>query len=97
MSVKLRKRKLPSGKTQLYLAIGVSRHRRYEALNLFLTKERNGNKQILRLAEAIRAKRELDVHADQEGIASPWRQSLCFFEYAEGIIGTKRRLPDNLM
>lgn len=92
MSVKLRKRKLPSGKTQLCLAIGVSRHRRYEALNLFLTKERNGNKQILRLAEAIRAKRELDVHADQEGIASPWRQSLCFFEYAEGIYRNKTPL-----
>ena len=71
MSIKLRRRRLPSGKIQLYLAIYTSGNRRYESLNMFLTKNGPQNGEILRLAKAIRAKRELDVHADAEGITFP--------------------------
>ena len=92
MSIRLRKRRLPSWKIQLYLAIYSSGHRRYEALNLFLTNNGSQNKEILRLAEAIRAKRELDAHADAEGITSPWKRDTNFFDYAQKVYDIKTPL-----
>jgi len=92
MSVKLRKRMLPSGKVQLYLVTNTSGYRRYEALSMFLTKDRSKNKEIYRLAEAVRAKRELDFHANIQGIAAPWKQDSNFFDYAEGLYRNKTPL-----
>lgn len=92
MSIKLRKRKLRSGRVQLYLAIYKSGHRTYEALNMFLTKSGSQNKEVLRLADAIRAKRELDAHADAEGIASPWKRDVYLFDYALSVYENKTPL-----
>jgi len=89
MSVRLRKRRLPSGKLQLYLSIYSSGRRRYESLNLFLTNNSVHNKETLRLAEAIRAKRELDAHANTEGISSPWKRDTNFFDFAEAVYKNK--------
>jgi integrase len=91
MSVQLRKRLLPSGKIRLYLAIYVSGQRRYEPLHLYLSKKGPQNKEVMRLAEAIRAKRELDVHAEVEGIAAPWKRETNIFDYGEDLFKSKSK------
>jgi hypothetical protein len=92
MSVRLRRRRLPNGRTRLYLSINASGQRKYEALNMFLTHDRVQNKETVRLAEAIRAKRELDLHADQHGVAAPWKRRVNVFDYAEGLLQQKTTL-----
>jgi integrase len=89
MSVPLRQRKLPSGKTQLYLAVNIHGHRTYQALNFYLSEDKARNKETLRLAEAIRAKRELEVHADAEGLPDSNRRKQDFFAFAEQIYDDK--------
>jgi len=89
MSVRLRRRRLANGRTRLYLSINTSGQRKYEALNMFLTQDGVRNKETLRLAEAIRAKRELDLHADRHGLAAPWKRRANFFDYAEGLLEHK--------
>ena len=92
MRVRLRKRKLPSGNISLALVTNIDGHRRYETLNIFLTKDRHENKEKIRLADAIHAKRELDVHWDLEGILTPWRHSVSCFDNAEIIYRNKTPL-----
>jgi integrase/recombinase XerD len=76
----------------LCLAIYTSGNRKYESLNRFLTTNGSQNREILRLAEAIRAKRELDMHADAEGITSPWRREANIFDYAQKVYDMKMPL-----
>ena len=52
MGVSLRKKKLASGKTSLYLDIYFNGRRDYEFLNLYLTKDKNQNKESQHLIDA---------------------------------------------
>lgn len=62
MAVKIRERKLKSGKKSLYLDIYQKGKRSYEFLDIpKLTGDRKKDKQIRRQAEAIRAKREVQL------------------------------------
>ena len=53
MSVKLRKKKLLSGKTSLYLDIYKDGKRTYEFLKIYLSKNKETNKENLKLAQSI--------------------------------------------
>jgi len=59
---------------------------------MFLTQDGGRNKETLRLAEAIRAKRELDLHADRHGVAAPWKRRTNIFDYAEVLLQHKTPL-----
>jgi site-specific recombinase XerD len=84
MSVTLRKRKLPSGRTQLYLDIYRFGNRRTEALGFFLEKnDRFQNRETLKMAEDIRAKRQLDLQADAHGLTGTHNRKVSFFKYLE--------------
>ncbi|MEX0661162.1 MAG: site-specific integrase [Balneolaceae bacterium] len=61
MGVKLRERKLGSGRISLYLDIYHKGKRKYEFLDLYLDKSKKSNREIKRLAEAIRSKREVQI------------------------------------
>ena len=61
MSVFLREKKLTSNKKSHYLDIYINGKRHYEFLNMYLTKNREQNKEIRSLAESIRAKREIEI------------------------------------
>lgn len=65
MGVKLRERELDSGKTSLYLDIYHKGKRNYEFLDLHLGSDRKKNREVRRLAEAIRSKRELQLYNNQ--------------------------------
>jgi integrase len=61
MGVKLREKSLKSGRTSLYLDIYHKGKRNYEFLDLYLTGDRKNDKEAKRTAEAIRAKREIEL------------------------------------
>ena len=64
--IRLRQRKTPNGLTSLYLDIYLNGKRSYEYLRLYLVPEKTRedkkkNKETLQLAEAIRAKRVVEL------------------------------------
>lgn len=83
MAVKLRKRKLAGGNVSLYLDIYQGGKRQYEFLGLYLTKDRTHNKQTLKLAESIRAKRELELQNSEHGFVPHFKRKANFVEYFE--------------
>ena len=92
-SVKLRRRTLPSGNESLYLDIYHGGVRTYEYLKLYLVKEngrndKEANRQTLALAEAICAKRLVEVRNGQYGFKTT--QAISLRDYVQRIIDTKK-------
>ena len=84
--IKLRKRKTPSGMESLYLDIYLNGQRPYEYLKLYLVPEinrqdRQKNLETLKLAEAIRAKRLVELRNSEYGFKSPFKEDSNFYEY----------------
>lgn len=84
--ITLRQRKMPSGRTSLYLDININGKRSYEYLRLYLepandraTKERN--RQTLQFAEAVCAKRIVELRNGEFGFKSPFATHTRFFDY----------------
>lgn len=74
--VRLRRRTLKNGGASLYLDIYDRGIRRYEYLHLYLNEERtpadrNLNAETLRVAEAMRARRMIEVQREGAGLAMP--------------------------
>jgi integrase len=91
MPVKLRKKKLPSGHVSLILDINVHGRRTKESLGLFLHPKsaRFDNKETLRKAEIIRAKKEIELHATFHGYAPTNRRKESFTEYCKQLASEK--------
>lgn len=90
-SVRLREKDLANGNKSLYLDIWHEGRRKYEFLKLYLEKPKNtlireNNKQTLRLAESIRAKRQLEIQNKQYGFTSDFKQDTNFIEYFKSLI-----------
>jgi site-specific recombinase XerD len=83
MSVKLRKKKLADGRISLYLDYYSNGQRQYEFLKIYLGKNRVENKEFLRLADSIRAKRELEVQHSEHGFIPAFKKRLNFVDYFE--------------
>lgn len=84
--VNLRKRLMPSGNTSLYLDVFTREGRKYEYLKLYLIPEhsradKEKNRQTMQLAEAIRAKRTVEIQNDEYGFKSAYMEDTLFFEY----------------
>src|SRR5689334_11346339 len=90
MSVTLRKRKLNSGRIQLYLDIYRYGQRKTEALQMFLDGDRFHNRETVRMAETIRAKRELDVQAELHGLTASYNRKSSFIKYMTELKEKKR-------
>lgn len=92
MAVKLRKKTLANGKHSLYLDLYNGEQRKYEFLKLYLYKrpkdelEKQHNKAVTQTAENIRAKRELQLGAEQNGIAPVTRQKINYLEYMQSYV-----------
>lgn len=94
-SITLRQRTLPSGRTTLYLDIVSGGKRKTESLKLFLIPEltradKQKNKETLKLAEAIRAKRIVEVQNNEFGFKQNYAEDTNFYDYYVAI--TEKRL-----
>lgn len=92
--VKLRQRLLKTGNTSLYLDIYVKGRRRCEHLNLYLIPEKSRedkakNRETLRLADAIRAKRVIEVQNGRYGFERSGQSGLKFLDYFRSVAQRK--------
>ena len=94
-SITLRQRELPSGRIRLYLDVISNGLRHNETLGLFLEPERTRadkqrNRETMRLAEEICAKRILDARNDRFGLDGE-RPTVLFCEYFRALISSPSR------
>ena len=99
-TVRLRQRTLPSGNIKLYLDIHCGGKRTTESLNLFLIPEKTRadkqkNKETLKLAEAVCAKRVVEVQNREFGFKSDYATDTLFYPYYRAMcqarLGTESR------
>jgi integrase len=93
MSVKLRKKKTKRGES-LYLDIYHNGQREYEFLKIHLTKDRESNKEKMKIAESIRAKKELEILSGAHGLTPKFKRKANFVEYFEKIT-LEKKSPSN--
>ena len=84
--IRLRKRKTSTGNISLYLDIYLNGKRSYEYLKMYLIPERTRadkakNQETLQLAEAIRAKRIVELRNGEFGFKSEYPTDTLFFDY----------------
>ena len=82
---------MPSGNISLYLDIYQQGKRSYEYLHLYLSpnkKDKEKNRQTMMLAEAVCAKRLVELRNGEYGFKSP--VSVCLFDYVSTIIQAKK-------
>ena len=84
--IRLRQRRTPSGLISLYLDIYLNGKRSYEYLKMYLVPEKSReakdkNRETLRLADAIRAKRIVELRNGQYGFRSGFATNTRFFDY----------------
>lgn len=93
--ISIRRKKLAGKKDKrysLYLDIyQKGSPRKYESLNLYLTDDRHLNKEVLRLAEAIKAKRQLELQANEHGFIPDFKKRINFITYFEQIRKEKNK------
>ena len=95
--IRLRKRMTPTGNYSLYLDIYLNGQRSYEYLKLYLMPERTRadkekNKETMRLADAIRAKRVVELRNGEYGFKSEYATDTLFFDYYRAMC--EKRLGD---
>ena len=84
--IRLRQRRTPSGLISLYLDIYLNGRRSYEYLKMYLVPEktradREKNRETLKLADAIRAKRVVELRNGQYGFNNQLSINTRFFDY----------------
>ena len=91
MSVKLRKKALADGRQSLYLDIYHNGRRSYDFLKLYLGKDKAANKETRRLADSIRAKKELELQSQQHGFVPSFKGQVDFIQYFEQLARSKNQ------
>lgn len=92
--VNLRQRKRPNGRIALYLDICKDGKRSYEYLKLYLVPEKTridkaANKETMRLAEAIKAQRVVEMQSRQFGVEYSDSSKVLFYDFIESLIDRK--------
>ena len=88
MSIKLRTKDTGKGKS-LYLDIYHNKKRQYEFLEMYLTGNKANDKEVLRVAETIRAKREIELYSNDNGIIPKHKRQMNFVDYFKSIADKK--------
>lgn len=88
--IRLRARKTSTGLTSLYLDIYLNGKRSYEYLKLYLIPEtsradKRKNSETMKLAEAIKAKRVVELQNGEFGFKSQFKEDTLFFDYYESM------------
>jgi integrase len=94
--IRLRRRLLPTGNTSLYLDIYLSGKRSYEYLHLYLIPEKTRadketNRETLKLADAIRAKRVVELRNGAFGFAEAQKLDTNFLAYFRTLCEKRRQ------
>lgn len=94
--VRIREKRLANGNISLYLDIYINGKRSYEFLKLYLVPEankadRDRNRETMRLAEAIKALRIVDIQNGRYGFHTQYRGDINFHEYFEQCIESRIR------
>lgn len=97
--VKLRGRKMASGNTSLYLDIYMDGRREYEYLHLYLIPEKTKadkqqNRQTREFAEAVRAKRILEIRNGEYGFRPAKAKGVSFWRFYEAQAVKRYGTPD---
>lgn len=98
--VKLREKKLAGGSSSLYLDINVNGKRHKEYLKLYQVvatnaQEREQNRQALAAANAMRARRELDIINGKFDISKPKQVGVRFLDYYRKMCEDRLKTPDS--
>ena len=94
--VRIREKRLANGNISLYLDIYLNGKREYEFLRLYLIPERTKedrlrNRETLRLAEAIKSLRIVDIQNGRYGFSSQYKTDTNFIEYFNRCRDQRRR------
>ncbi len=97
--IRLRKRLLKDGRQTLYLDLYHNGKREYEYLKLYLIPEKSRadketNKQTMKLAEAIKAKRIVDYQNGKFGFKQP-EHNIRFFDYYKAMCEKRKGTPES--
>lgn len=98
--VKLREKKLKDGSSSLYLDINVGGKRHKEYLKLYLVvpttaHDKEVNRQTLAAANAMRARRELEIINGKFDISQPKQEGVRFLEYYRKMCEECLKTPDS--
>lgn len=98
--VTLREKTLANGNKSLYLDIYRNGKREYEFLKLYLVNaktplEREQNRQTLATAQAIKAKRQIEIQNGEYGFASQFKQDVPFLEYYRKMCDERHGNPES--
>lgn len=88
-AVKLREKILSNGQRSLYLDVYHRGKRSYEFLKLYLSGTKEHDAETLRLAETIRAQREIELQASAHGLVPAHLRKANFVEFFE-VLSEKR-------
>lgn len=92
--IRLRQRQTSKGLISLYLDIYLNGKRTYEYLKLYLVPEKTRedkqkNKETLKLAEAIRAKRVVELQNGEYGFKSSFKEDTLFYPYYRSMVESR--------
>ena len=87
--IRLRKKKIGNKKISLYLDYYFEGQRKYEFLKMYLEKDSPQNKETLRLAESVRAKREIEARSAQYGFIPEFKSKVNFIDYLNSVAKEK--------
>lgn len=98
--IRLRKRKTSKGMTSLYLDIYLNGKRSYEFLKFYLVPEKSRedkrkNAETMKLAEAIRSKRIVELQNGEYGFKSQFKEDTLFFDYYEALCAKRFQTEDS--
>ena len=98
--VRLRERLLPSGNKTLYLDIYRDGKREYEYLKLYLVPEKTPidkiqNKETLATAQAIKAKRQIELQNGEYGFTSQFKIDTPFLDYYRKMCEERQGTPES--
>lgn len=91
MQIHLRKKKLKDGRESLYLDVYNDGQRSYEFLKLYIKRGKPENKEILLLAEKIKAQRLIDLSNKEYGQINVQKKRASFIKYFEKFVKTKKK------
>jgi len=83
MGIQIREKKRANGRISLYLDIYHAGKRSYDFLDIYLTKDRQANKESMALAENIKAKRIIELQNLEHGFIPAFKKKINFIEYFE--------------